>query len=369
MLKVLVPTDGSSKSQHGIRHVISEFEKNPGLEVHVLNVQPPFSKHVSDFTNKSDRADFHREQADLALAPVRQALDAAGVPYTVHYEVGDKADCIVAVARRLACDCILMSTARKSSLVRLVEHSITNQVIERSTVPVEVIAGEPASKLERFGIPAGVGAGILVLASFLANDGLPLKLYPVLVNAVLLVVFAPRGILGLAGKLLGWALSMPPLALMSRGLGELAVGLAWGLMVVGADYVQRGQFALAPLAAGASYALLIANILIANGFPDAVPDALVGKRTLVVRLTPMRAAWLYLALALLAHGGVAVLVAVGVLPAPLLWALASLPLSLAGGVQLLRHADSPARLRPALVLGIAAAVLHGLGLAAGFWWT
>ena len=100
-----------------------------------------------------------------------------------------------------------------------------------------------------------------------------------------------------------------------------------------------------------------------------MPDALVGKRTLVVRLAPERAAWLYLALALLAHGGVAVLVAVGVLPAPLLWALASLPLSLAGGVQLLRHADSPARLRPALVLGIAAAVLHGLGLAAGFWWT
>ncbi len=163
MLRVLVPTDGSPKSQHGIRHVISEFEKNRHLEIHVLNVQPPFSRHVSDFTNKSDRADFHREQADLALAPVRLALDAAGAPYTVHYEVGDKADCIVAVARRLGCDCIVMSTARKSSLVRLVEHSVTNQVIERTTVPVEVIAGEPASTLERFGIPAGVGAGILVL--------------------------------------------------------------------------------------------------------------------------------------------------------------------------------------------------------------
>ena len=43
----------------------------------------------------------------------------------------------------------------------MVENSITNQVIERTSVPVEVIAGEPASKLERFGIPAGVGAGIL----------------------------------------------------------------------------------------------------------------------------------------------------------------------------------------------------------------
>lgn len=175
-------------------------------------------------------------------------------------------------------------------------------------------------------------------------------------------------LVGLAGMLLGWAYSMPPLALMSRGLGELAVGLAWGLMVVGADYVQRGQFALAPVAAGASYALLIANILIANGFPDAQPDARVGKRTLVVRLTPVRAAWLYLALALLAHGGLAWLAAAGVLPAPVLWAQASLPLSLTGGALLLRHARQPERLRPALVLGIAAAVLHGMGLAAGFWW-
>lgn len=174
-------------------------------------------------------------------------------------------------------------------------------------------------------------------------------------------------LVGLAGMLLGWAYSMPPLALMSRGLGELAVGLAWGLMVVGADYVQRGQFALAPMAAGASYALLIANILIANGFPDAAPDAQVGKRTLVVRLTPARAAWVYLALALLAHGGLAVLVAWGALPASVLWALASLPLSLAGAVLLRRHARHPERLRPALVLGIAAAVLHGLGLVAGFW--
>lgn len=37
---------------------------------------------------------------------------------------------------------------------------------------------------------AVAGACLLVLASFLANDGLPLKLYPVLVNAALLGVFA-----------------------------------------------------------------------------------------------------------------------------------------------------------------------------------
>lgn len=163
MLRVLVPSDGSANSLHGLRHVISEFTKNRDLAIHVLNVQPPFSQHVCDFSSKSDRMDLHREQSEQALVPVRQALDDAGVPYTVHLEVGDKADCIVETARRLGCDCIVMSTARKSSLVRMVENSITNQVIERATVPVEVIPGEPASRLERFGIPAGVGAGILVL--------------------------------------------------------------------------------------------------------------------------------------------------------------------------------------------------------------
>ena len=172
-------------------------------------------------------------------------------------------------------------------------------------------------------------------------------------------------LVGLAGVLLGWAYSMPPLALMSRGLGELAVGLAWGLGVLRADYVQRGHFAAAPLVAAASYAVLIANILVANGFPDAVPDAQVGKRTLVVRLGPGRAAWLYLALVLLAHGLLVVAVDRQVLPTPALWALASLPLSLAAAVLLLRRAHRPMQLRPALVLGIAAAVVHGLGLAAG----
>ena len=65
--------------------------------------------------------------------------------------------------RSLHCDRIVMSTARKSSLVRLVQNSVTNQVIERTTVPVEVIAGDAAPGLERVGIPAGVGAGLLVL--------------------------------------------------------------------------------------------------------------------------------------------------------------------------------------------------------------
>ena len=56
-----------------------------------------------------------------------------------------------------------MSTARKNSLTRLVENSVTNRVLALTSVPVEVIAGDAMSKWERYGIPAAVVAGLALL--------------------------------------------------------------------------------------------------------------------------------------------------------------------------------------------------------------
>jgi 1,4-dihydroxy-2-naphthoate octaprenyltransferase len=193
--------------------------------------------------------------------------------------------------------------------------------------------------------------------------------------AILLLLLIPAGLLlalksgvglvwiGVAGLFLAWAYSAPPLALMSRGLGELAVAGAWWLVVIGTDYVQRGKFFVIPATVAVSYALLVVNILLINGFPDAESDARVGKATLVVRLTPRRAAWLYLWIALLAHGWLVLTVWLLIPPHAALWGLLSAPLSLVAGALLLRHAQEPQRLRPAIALTIAAAIVHGLSMA------
>jgi len=172
--------------------------------------------------------------------------------------------------------------------------------------------------------------------------------------------------LGLAGVLLLWAYSTPPLKLMSRGLGELAVGLAWAMVVVGMDYVQRRQFFPIPASVAVHFGLLVAALLLANSLPDAPADASVGKRTLAVRLGPRGSAWAYLWLVLLAHGWLALSVWWLVPPVQALWGLLSLPLSLAAAGWLLRHAHQASRLRPALVLSVLAVLLHGLGMAWGF---
>ncbi len=169
MLKILVPLDGSSNSLHAVRHVINEFMKNRALETHLLNVQAPFSQYISRFVSRNDRHAFHRDQAEQALLPGRQMLDRLGVPYEAHMELGEKASVIADAARRLHCDHIVMSTARKNSLIRMVENSTTNKVIKLTTVPVEIIAGDAASKLERYGVPAGVGT-VLSLLFFAAAD-------------------------------------------------------------------------------------------------------------------------------------------------------------------------------------------------------
>lgn len=169
MLKVLVPVDGSPNSQHAVRHIIGEFSRRPAMEVHLLNVQAPFSRHIAQFASRRNRDSFHRDEAEKALRPVRNMLDAAGVPYTTHMKVGRKAEVITETARRLHCDHIVMSTARKNSLTRMLEASVTNRVLELTSVPVEVIAGDAVSKVERYGVPAGIG-GALALLALVAAD-------------------------------------------------------------------------------------------------------------------------------------------------------------------------------------------------------
>ena len=185
---------------------------------------------------------------------------------------------------------------------------------------------------------------------------------------LLLAVKAGGGVLllGMAGLALAWAYSAPPLNLMSRGLGEPTVALVWFLVVVGADYVQRRHFFPIPAWVALGFALLVAALLLINGFPDAEGDAQVGKRTLVVRLGPVRASALYAVLVLGAHLWLVLGVWLLVPPTQALWGLLSLPLSLAAAGWLARHVHQPTQLKPALVLSVAAVLLHGLGLAVGF---
>ena len=100
------------------------------------------------------------------MAGARKLLVDAGVPHQTHWAVGQRVAEICNSARKLSAHHIVMGTARKNSLTRMLEASVTSGVLEATPVPVEVVSGSAVSKWERWAWPAGVlgAAGLLVVA-------------------------------------------------------------------------------------------------------------------------------------------------------------------------------------------------------------
>ncbi len=182
-----------------------------------------------------------------------------------------------------------------------------------------------------------------------------------MVAGLALAVKAGGGLLllGLAGAVLIWAYTGPPLRLGERGTAEVIAALAWWLVVLGADFVQRHHFFMIPAVDAASFALLVAAITLAQRAVPINPAAAPKPQWHLV----LGAA--YAALVLLAYGWLAGGVALLYQPHQALWGMVSLPVSLAAAGLLWRTAQQPQCALLAWRLTVAAVLLHGLSMAGG----
>ena len=136
-------------------------------------------------------------------------------------------------------------------------------------------------------------------------------------------------VLGTLGLLAGYLYSASPVQLMSAGLGESAIFLAFGpLLTWGAYYVQTGSLKPVGLAVGLPLGFIITAILWINEFPDLKADAAAGKLQLVVRLGLKKSRWVYAALMLAPFASLFFLLEVFHLPDLVIAALVALPLAL-----------------------------------------
>jgi len=120
---------------------------------------------------------------------------------------------------------------------------------------------------------------------------------------------------GLAGVLLAVLYSLGPVRLASIGLGETAVGVAFGILpVAGAAWLQSGVINLDVVLFSLPVSAWVASILLINEVPDIAADGATGKRTLPVRLGLGGTSNLYLLLNVGATGVVVWLAIAGALP-------------------------------------------------------
>ena len=178
------------------------------------------------------------------------------------------------------------------------------------------------------------------------------------------------GLLGLGAALF---YSARPLQLMSGGLGEIIIFLAFGpLLTWGAYYVQTGEFTLLGAAVSLPLAFLITAIIWINEFPDLAADLAAGKHHLVARLGLKTSRWVYGALMLAPFVSLFVLIEIFHLPDLIVAALLPLPLALRAVRLVFRTPPTDPEFVPAQALTIQTHFLTGLTLTLALlyaaWW-
>lgn len=142
MTRVLLPIDGSECALRGVALVISKralYLSPEDVDIHLVNVQAPFSHDIGRFVSAEQIAVFHDQESKSSMRSACELLDAAGVKYTCHQKVGPVAETITQLADALHCDQIVMGSHGRGALKELLMGSITLKVVQLTKLPVLLV--------------------------------------------------------------------------------------------------------------------------------------------------------------------------------------------------------------------------------------
>jgi len=150
------------------------------------------------------------------------------------------------------------------------------------------------------------------------------------------------------------------------GWPEWAPGVGLGtLPVLGAYFVQTGEYTLPAVVAAIPSGFLVHNLLLLNEFPDAEADRSAGRKTLPITMGQGKAAVVYSVITVAVYLWIAGGVAAGLMPAFSLIALLTLPVALKSIQGALRYQEE-ARLLPAMAGNVLVVLLTQLLLGIGY---
>lgn len=227
-----------------------------------------------------------------------------------------------------------------------------------NTTPTQFSGG---SRVVHYGLVRMRTLIALSVAFYLAGIGLGLYL-------AVRTDFWPLFWLGAIGVVISVIYTAPPFRLVHRGVGEVAVALGFGpIMLLGAYFVQVQRFTFEAVYLSIPVAILIALVLYVNEIPDRAGDAAAGKGTLPVRLSKDAVIRGYVGAVLVTYALIAVGAVAGILPRPTLIALATIPMAARVGRALRRDYDEPyALMFSAMGTNIKLHLFTGLLLFAGY---
>jgi nucleotide-binding universal stress UspA family protein len=141
---ILIPTDGSAQSKKAALLGV-ELAKSIGAKVTGFFAAPPATPVVYrnrvpvGLAQPGEHAEMIERTAAKHLQVIERAASKAGVRYEgVHVTNDYPANAILDIAKKKRCDAIVMATHSEGGLRGLFIGSVTQKVLNQSTVPVVV---------------------------------------------------------------------------------------------------------------------------------------------------------------------------------------------------------------------------------------
>ncbi|MBB3104605.1 universal stress protein [Azomonas macrocytogenes] len=143
MHKILVAFDGSEGAKRALQYVIdfSEESKRP-LDVHILNVQQEPILFGEDYLTPNMVDELTKSLLSKSTELLKSAgskLDTAGIGYQLHSAVGNVAEKVNEMVKKLGCDTVVMGTRGLGSFSGLLLGSVATRVIHEVPVPVVLV--------------------------------------------------------------------------------------------------------------------------------------------------------------------------------------------------------------------------------------
>ena len=132
--RVLLAIDGSSHANRATAYVAERLSRLRNCEIHLAFVR---SQRILGLLSAPQNEALLQAGAETEIA--RRMLDAAGVAYRFHSELGDPVRAILGLIQSQACDEAVVGSRGMSALDGLTLGSVAYKIVHESPVPVTVV--------------------------------------------------------------------------------------------------------------------------------------------------------------------------------------------------------------------------------------
>ncbi len=139
-MKILLAADGSKYTKKALAFLVThDGLLADGGELHVLHVQPSLPPRVRSVAGRDMVANYHLEEAEKVLAPIRKFLQRHPLVFVADWVVGSAPDEIIKAVKHDKPHLIVMGTHGHGVLGRMLLGSVAQRVVSRCDVPILLV--------------------------------------------------------------------------------------------------------------------------------------------------------------------------------------------------------------------------------------